>query len=583
MSKIEGSGPVQVPEIEVEAIQTEPVGKGNIKAVDVVPFLKRAKKILSTQKLTALRDFFIVKAIPTKTYLTEAKQNKEKHSTSGQPVKAGRKSASSEQEHALSPQKAIKHRPQSPDSHRGQKSGTAEKKPADLTVAHETEALVTAARGIIDHQLALLEADHDKEAAFHNLVMAYTPDEHGLGEDEASDLRLALSQACKESGIRDLSREPEYEVHFQRYVLNKLLQSRPDISSKPQEMKGPEVEQLSTSQAAVGTRGDTPPPQLHSSAPLRPVAATPLPRNIQRTLNRALKSKDPFYIIKKIPRYIEKAEKFALQDCKGAPSPEQQQALYQGLVQLGTHLLIQQNPVPDVPRSPEGKPNNKRRLGIEAEMLLQMRNASEKPRPELINTQAAVFAQGGLRTRDDKLRLLKTCFNLTPISVVAREKDIEEARKKRDKLQGKLLAAAHGSSEAKKLSAELEHQLSTIKGLEEEIHELHDGRQRGLKTNDDLFHACQAGLVAHLENRLAKNYRSYISKPLSSGAKDRLRAPEEIVHRIDDTLQKKANDYAKAHHGDKDSKSFEDRKQEALTGMRKGIIALLHEVVGANN
>ena len=335
----------------------------------------------------------------------------------------------------------------------------------------------------------------------------------GLGEEEASELKQALSEACRENGVRDLSKDPEYEVLFQKYVQKKLVQTRPDITVKPQEVEEPNAERHSTpAQVADGGSNDGIPSRFHFAAPRRPVEVVPLPKNIQKTLDRALKSDDPAYIIKKIPRYIEKAEKFAMQECNGKPAPAQQQALYQGLVQLGTRLLILQNPVPEVPRSPEGKPNNKRRLGMEAEMLWRMRNALENPKPELVNTQAAIVVQGGLRTQDDKFRMLGTCFNLNPIAVAAREKDMGEAQEKRENLERKLLAAAPGSPEATKISRDLEHQIATVDRLTKEVSDLKAGQQRGIKTNDDIFRECQAGLVQHLENRLARNYNSYLRK-----------------------------------------------------------------------
>ncbi len=285
----------------------------------------------------------------------------------------------------------------------------------------------------------------------------------------------------------------------------------------------------------------------------------------------------PADVIAMTTAYLKAAKEFSETKCRKAPTAAQREALYQGLVGLGSRYLnISLAP------APSGDTNESAALQLAniAYDLHQVKDVMATPNPAMPKGQTDIITQAGIYLPKDKKLLFENTLGLMLLSKASIENDKQQAVDRKKELEGRLGTAT--DSDKTKLADRIKLLEEDIKVYNKNLEQIRVASDSGMQGQDELFRDCFNSMVRQLESQLKLTHLSLYE---AAEDKDRqiLVSPLDILNSAASVFKERAESRAKSvtqKDTTEDAKTFLKRvTAEKLDAVNAGVYDILTGLV----
>ncbi|MGY0217062.1 hypothetical protein ACWJJH_06685 [Endozoicomonadaceae bacterium StTr2] len=221
-------------------------------------------------------------------------------------------------------------------------------------------------------------------------------------------------------------------------------------------------------------------------------------------------------------RYVTEVKKFG--ESKGPLSAQQRQALYNGLVGLGTRFIV----LHLYPASAETGVPTKAKLAQVAYDTAQVRSTLASPKPGMPKGQTDIFLQAGIWLPKDKIFLYEKCLGLKLTSKDAVQNDLKQAEDARKNLK-KELAKCKDEDQQESLKGRITSLDRDIAAKQAELKALDEAVAQGIKGQDQLFEDCYVSLASNQMDLLRQQHLACYALAVTEDEMQTLQSPKAIA------------------------------------------------------
>ena len=291
----------------------------------------------------------------------------------------------------------------------------------------------------------------------------------------------------------------------------------------------------------------------------------------------AQKVSNPAQVINMTTLYLKAAKEFSGTKGGNSPTPDQREALYQGLVGLGSRFL---NLALIHPVSRDAHEPAALQLAKIAYDLHQVKDLMANPNPAMPKGQTDNLIQAGIYRPTEKKLLFEKTLGLKLLSRAAIDNDREQAIDRKRVLEGRLETATQ--EEKEKLIPRIQSLEDNIKVHDNNLEEINIATDNGMLGQDELFRDCFNNMIKQLENQLKSAHLDFYE---TAEEKDRqvLLSPSDILSSAESLFKERAESRAKSvpqKDSSEDADAFLRRiTDEKLTAIKLGVLAILADLI----